>query len=786
MPRLGYGPPNAQYVIIGENYATESSLLSPGANSVLGSMLSEAGISPSECYFTALYGAPRDVGDLIASKKKDRTPTHQPRFSYGILPELSRSLDRLLRELEAIRPACIITLGRWSLWALTGADGIKKWRGSQLDFEGTSLIPTYSPNTILADWSLRAPAVIDLKRAARPSRRPSWTFIVRPSCDTVVSTLTSLQARAENEIWIDLDIETRGGHIACLGLSWSLTEGLCIPFMCVESQDGYWSLEEEALLVHMLYQLLTTPSVKVRWQNGLYDAQYIHRYWHFIPNGAQDTMISHHTLFAGLPKSLAFQASIYCDHYVYWKDDGKTWTKDVGEDQLWAYNLEDCVRTRECGEVSAKALEESGLGKVDSFQQKLFYPVLSAMIRGIRVDTSMRNRLIGELQTAMEDREEFMSKLLGHPLNPRSAPQMKRLFYEDLQQPVIMSKAKKGVPGHPTLDEKALEALSRREPLLKPLVEAILQFRSLGVFLGTFVLAPLDVDGRMRCSYNICGTETYRFNSSANAFDSGTNLQNLPKGDESGLFPNIRRLFIPDPGYTFFDMDLDRADLQVVAWEADEPELKAALRLGVDMHLLNAYTLAEKSTPPLEELVQSDPKYESHLIPYKKGRELAKNFIHGTNYGGKARTMAIAGGVTTHQAERFQNIYFGRYPGIARWHASVDRQLKLRRYVENRFGYRRFYFDRLDGLLPEALAWIPQSTVACYINRIWMKIYEQLPAVQVLLQVHDSLAGQIPTHKKDALVNQIKNLSRIPIPYEDPLIIPIGIKTSEKSWGDCE
>ena len=87
---------------------------------------------------------------------------------------------------------------------------------------------------------------------------------------------------------------------------------------------------------------------------------------------------------------------------------------------------------------------------------------------------------------------------------------------------------------------------------------------------------------------------------------------------EDFRLPNIRRLFVPDPGYTMFDSDLDRADLQVVVWESGEPELKAALKAGVEMHLLNPYTLAGREPPPLEELVESHPKYPDHRIPYKK------------------------------------------------------------------------------------------------------------------------------------------------------------------------
>ena len=90
--------------------------------------------------------------------------------------------------------------------------------------------------------------------------------------------------------------------------------------MCQNNRNGYWLLWEEAPIVHTLYRLLTHPNVKVRWQNGLYDAQYIYRYWHFLPRGAQDTMISQHTAFVSQPKSLAFQSSMYSPHYVSRKE----------------------------------------------------------------------------------------------------------------------------------------------------------------------------------------------------------------------------------------------------------------------------------------------------------------------------------------------------------------------------------------------------------------------------------------------------------------------------------
>ena len=55
--------------------------------------------------------------------------------------------------------------------------------------------------------------------------------------------------------------------------------------------------------------------------------------------------------------------------------------------------------------------------------------------------------------------------------------------------------------------------------------------------------------------------------------------------------PNIRKLFIPDPGYTIFDADLSGADAQVVAWEVNDNDLKQAFRLGLDIHSHNAEAL---------------------------------------------------------------------------------------------------------------------------------------------------------------------------------------------------
>ena len=454
-------------------------------------------------------------------------------------------------------------------------------------------------------------------------------------------------------------------------------------------------------------------------------------------------------------------------------------------DEHWRYNCEDTVRTLECAEVERANLVSMNLVGPDSAQQAMFRPVLDAMIRGVRIDLEARRRMKGILANEIAARQAFYQRILGHPLNPASSKQMQALFYEDFRQRPVINRA----TGQPTLNDDALTVIGQREPLLRPLLKQIAEHRSLAVFLSTFINADLDSDDRMRCSYNICGTETFRLASSKNAFGSGMNMQNIPKGTKAKEaddleLPNIRTLFIPDDGYTFFDMDLDRADLQVVVWEAADADLKLALRLGLDMHLLNACAIFNIKGIPYEELTETHPNYQSHRARIgEASRQKAKTGVHAVDYGCKARTLAIHLGSTVHEADRFIRGWLEAHPGIAKWHKRVEAGLLSSRSVSNAYGYRRIYFDRIESVLPEALAWIPQSTVALTINQIWLNIHQAHPNIEVNLQVHDSLAGQYPTALDGRAA--LNNSAQVTIPYPDPLIIPVGIKTSTKSWGDC-
>jgi len=783
------GPAPAKIMIVGE---------APGEREVhegipfvgysgqeLSKMLHEAGINRNECFLTNVCRVRppgNDIGAFVALRKADITPQHGLVRDKYVMPPVWDGIEALTREIEMVRPNVIIALGNLSTWALTGNWGVMSWRGSVIECDlQTSLdykpkvVPAYHPSAIMRQWSWRQIVVHDFRRAKTQAGfpgiiRPDYQFITRPTFEQAEYYLIQLLAKVEvSKTKLSVDIETRAGHIACIGIAWTHLHAICIPLMCVERQDGYWSEDEELVIYQLTQRLLTHPNAEVVGQNFLYDAQYFYRHLHYIPRLVRDTMLSQHVCFSNMQKGLDFLSSMYCEHHEFWKDEGKEWDEKTGEDQLWVYNCKDAVITYEVDTVEQRNVDLMGLREVHDFQQKLFWPVLRTMNRGIRIDHAKRAEFAMTLFNEIAQRETWLNEMLGYPVNIKSPKQMKELFYEQFAQRPITSRKTRTV----TCDDEALGKIADREPLLKPVVRKIQELRSLGVFLSTFVNAPLDIDGRMRCSFNIAGTETYRFSSSTNAFGTGLNLQNIPKGggSEELELPNVRSLFIPDSGCTFFDIDLSSADLRIVVWEADEPEMKAMLREGLD-----PYTEVAKEFYHDPSLSKKDPR-----------RQLFKAFCHGTNYLGTAKGLAERLGLSVSEAEKTQKWYFGKFPRIKRWQDDLKDQVTKRRMVENVFGYRCYFFDRIEGtIFNQAAAWIPQSTVACLINRAYVEIDRTMPEVEILLQVHDSLAGQFPTIGGEQTAARIVQAAEIALPYSDPLIIPIGIKTSTRSWGDCE
>jgi len=218
-------------------------------------------------------------------------------------------------------------------------------------------------------------------------------------------------------------------------------------------------------------------------------------------------------------------------------------------------------------------------------------------------------------------------------------------------------------------------------------------------------------------------------------------------------------------------MDQERADLQVVVWEADDVGLKQMLRAGEDMHAHNAVAMFGGT-------------YEQHRKSPQ--RQLMKAGVHATNYFVMANTLAKTLGVTVHEAEAFIRRWLQIHPGIDRWHKRTRLALERDLAVWNQFGYRRLYLDRYSiQLLQNALAWIAQSTVAIVSQQALLKFNATVPRNEgrILHQNHDSLNPQIIASKAAFWKPQLAGILANPVPYRDPLVIGWSVKECVGNWG---
>lgn len=155
----GEGPADAAILIVGEAPgAKEDTLGRPfvgSAGKLLDGLLAEAGMAREEVYITNV---------VKARPPKNRDPR---------APEVAHHWPWLEAQLELIRPALLVPLGRHALARFAPDAKIAAVHGTVLESGGRRLFPLYHPAAALHNPKLRDTLVADaraLRRALTPER----------------------------------------------------------------------------------------------------------------------------------------------------------------------------------------------------------------------------------------------------------------------------------------------------------------------------------------------------------------------------------------------------------------------------------------------------------------------------------------------------------------------------------------------------------------------------------------------------------------------------------------
>lgn len=410
---------------------------------------------------------------------------------------------------------------------------------------------------------------------------------------------------------------------------------------------------------------------------------------------------------------------------------------------------------REFARCSARQL-------IYNFERASQAPALDMMRRGWRIDILYRDKAVQNLQKKDQRismiLDKFATAIWGRGLNPNSPKQLQAFFYDHMKLPeqYRFERGEKKL----TTNRDALEKLHVYF-YARPIINCCLALRDVRKKISVLT-REVDSDKRMRTSYNITGTETSRWSSSANAYGGGTNLQNITE--------ELRRAFIADPGYKLAYVDLEQAESRAVAWImfllfGDTTYLDAC-ETG-DLHTTVA-RMVWPSLPWTGDLKHDKGVAERIFYRHFTYRDLAKRGGHGTNYYGKPPTMARHLHVVVALIEAFQQSYFAAFPGFAKWHSWTAEQIQLYQYIQTPLGMGRDFFGRPndDATLREAIAFVPQSMVAQLLNlalwRVWAYARDHC---QLLGQVHDAIVIQYKEETEREVLDKILPMMLTPLRF---------------------
>lgn len=578
------GSKEAPIVLVGESWGIEEA----GAKrpfvgqsgQELRRMLAEANIDESQILFTNLIAErPPSNETWRLFLPRDQKPNRIGGLAPS--PDGLKEIQRLFQQIQTHPRKLIITVGAWSTWALTrtmgakiiyqsngrevptelqtwGPTGILSWRGSMIyadpheDLGSLSktipLLPIVHPAAILREWYLRSPTVHDLKTRVPKALNNQWrpsvepTILALPSFHEVCAVLDKWLSTSK-PIDIAADCETIQPNLTCFGLADSISFALVVPFIRIEGDfiTSYWKVEEEVQIVRRLRKLLVHPLIRIIGQNFIYDTQYAQHWWGITPRLDFDTMLAQNVLFPGTPKDLGYLASLYCEHYWYWKDDSKFWNaKEIRTPELLKthliYNGWDCLRTWEVAQSQLDLINHLGMKDQMDLKMRINGLCLRMMNRGIKIDTKRRNGLRQELfEVNAAIASEIEEILPQSEVNPD--PKVARWYNSDKQTKFVFHDmlgfkiVKNPKTGKPTTGKQAFGQFRQWYPEFNGLFS---RMQLLGTLENSanVINMKLSRDERAHCSFNPGGTETHRLSSSESAFGLGTNLQNLTKGKE--------------------------------------------------------------------------------------------------------------------------------------------------------------------------------------------------------------------------------------------------------------
>lgn len=399
---------------------------------------------------------------------------------------------------------------------------------------------------------------------------------------------------------------------------------------------------------------------------------------------------------------------------------------------------------------------------------------------GVQVDDDYLEDADDQLQTKINEASQLIKKAVDKYWNPmryvaesgaksvpaafaiKSPKQLKWLIETMIQQSVESTDAD-------TIEKLAMTQWP--DPLINDFFKGVVLQRKNNKYRDTYVIGVQEAksnDGRVRCTYNLHGTETGRLSSSE------PNMQNIPRDSF------IKNIFVAPKGKVLVQLDYSQAELRVLAYLSRDPFLTGVYQKGEDLHDSVATQMF-------------GPDFT------KEQRVMAKTINFGIAYGRGPGSLSETFGLSPLEANKLIRDWYAPMPMVKKY----IEQSKLKPFknipVTTVFGRQRSFIITPENsyhVKNEAVNMPIQSTASdctlislCNMQK-WIDEHSLQEYVKIVITVHDSIVLECNDDAdliKEVINMGVTTMSEVPKQYLPDLEVPfVADAEVGTSWGEMK
>lgn len=639
--------------------------------------------------------------------------------------------------------------------------------------------------------------------------------------DLVLDSVTGLQPHTLCEVlkklpdfarqydgWLACDIETRrveweDNMLLSIGFAYGPSH--CLAIYDIPIVGAKTTMQPNSEVWEALQTVFSQPDIKYVWHNGKFDCGRLKYLCNLDAHVDEDTMLQHFACINekqgthGLKDlgQLYLQAPAWDDELDQLK---RNWCKQrkvplkefmydyIPTETLIPYMQRDCIATYRLHQCFNELMRPGS----DFIYHQLCRASTAygaVELAGARIDLDYLEELEAELDKLIVESKARLAKVAGkywNPLlygaatgakvkpdmefSPKSPKQLKWMLGEVMGHPVPGTDAE-------TMQLLMEEVESKDDADAKEFMESILAVRKYSKYLDTYVVGIRDVlcrDSRVRCTFNLHGTETGRLSS------SNPNMQNIPRNKM------IKNLIVASPGTCLLQLDYSQCELRVLAMLSKDPALIQIYQSGQDLHDAVCDMMFGEGSHKDKEL-----------------RNLAKTINFGIAYGRGAGSIATKFKKSMREAQSIIDKWFAPMPKVKEYIMNRRKMATRGEPCVTIFGRERHFVltdSELNHIQNEYINTPIQGTASDFAMFSLMNIYDYLQQnwkgrARIVATVHDSIIIEVedkPEALKTIGNKCVELMATTPLQYVPDCPVPfvadaeIGYKWGEMYKLDME